>query len=83
VVREPFLDAFQALGRFENAVLAIIFAWMALRAKPVPVPKDCRLWAKTGLALGAIVLIAIPALIILNFEGLRAIIEALEKLCGK
>jgi hypothetical protein len=64
----------------EKAVLAIVFAWMALKPKPEPVLKDRRVWAKTGLALGAIVLVAIPTIIILNFERLREIIETLEKL---
>jgi hypothetical protein len=64
----------------EKAILAIVFAWMALKSMPPPALKDRRVWAKTGLALGAIVLIMIPTLIILNFDRLRALIEALEKL---
>jgi hypothetical protein len=74
------ITSFMNIIGMEKAVLAIVFAWMALKPAPEPALKDRRAWAKTGLALGAIVLIAIPTIIILNFERLREIIEALEKL---
>ena len=64
----------------EKGILAIIFGWMALKATPPPVLKDRRLWAKTGLVLGTALLIFVPAIIILKFDELRQVIEALQQL---
>lgn len=66
----------------EKPILAIVFAWLALRAKPAPVLKVHRTWAKTGLVLGISVLIIVPTIIILNLDRLREIIELLSKLDG-
>ena len=64
----------------EKAVLAIVFAWLALKADPGPQLTERRLWAKIGASMGLFVLILIPTLILLNLDRLRIIIEALEKL---
>ena len=66
----------------EKAVLAIIFAWLALKSAPAPALTERRLWAKAGLALGLVVLLVIPAVLFfyVGFDGLRAFAEALEKL---
>lgn len=64
----------------EKAVLAIVFAWLALKREPGPQLTERRLWAKIGGAMGLFVLIFIPALVLLNLDRLRLIIEALEKL---
>jgi len=66
----------------EKAILAIVFAWLALRTKPEPVLKEHRMWAKAGLVLGILPLIILPILIILNFDRLREIIDVLSKLSG-
>ena len=66
----------------EKAILAIVFAWLALRTKPEPVLKEHRMWAKAGLVLGILPLIILPILIILNFDRLREIIDVLSKLNG-
>ena len=66
----------------EKAILAIVFAWLALRANPAPALKEHRLWAKTGMILGILPLIILPIIIILNFDRLREIIEALSKISG-
>jgi hypothetical protein len=68
------------LAGMEKAILAIIFGWLALKSTPAPALKDRRFWAKTGVVLGIVVLIVIPTLIILNFDRLRLIVEALMKL---
>lgn len=73
---------FISLLGLEKAILAIIFGWLALRANPAPELKDHRLWAKAGLALGALALIIVPVLIALNFDRLREMIEVLEKMNG-
>lgn len=66
----------------EKPILAIIFGWLALRTKPAPQLTEHRVWAKTGVVLGSIVLVVLPTLIILNLDRLREFIEVLSKLNG-
>jgi hypothetical protein len=66
----------------EKAILAIVFAWLALRKTPEPILKEHRQWAKAGLVLGILPLIILPVIIALNFDRLKEIIEALSKLSG-
>ena len=74
------LACFVNLAGMEKAVLAIIFARLALKATPAPRLGARRVWAKTGLALGVVVLLIIPTIILLNLERLREMIEFLIKL---
>ncbi|MGH9904875.1 MAG: hypothetical protein ACRD8U_04720 [Pyrinomonadaceae bacterium] len=74
------LACFINLAGMEKAVLAIIFAWLALKSTPAPILKARRVWAKVGLGLGTSVLIVIPTIIILNLDRLRVIVNALMKL---
>lgn len=74
--------SFISLLGLEKAILAIVFAWLALRAKPEPALTEHRLWAKVGLILGILPLIILPTIIILNFDRLREFIEVLEKMSG-
>ena len=76
------ISCFVNLLGLEKAILAIVFGWLALRAKPAPILKEHRVWAKTGLILGILPLIILPVIIILNFERLREIIEVLSKING-
>lgn len=64
----------------EKAVLAIVFGWLALKTTPPPALKDRRLWAKAGLALGSALVIIVPVIIIIKFDELREVIEALQQL---
>ena len=66
----------------DKPILAIVFGWLALRAKPEPLLREHRVWAKTGVVLGTIVLILVPTLIILNFDRLREFVEILSRLDG-
>ena len=66
----------------EKPILAIVFAWLALRATPAPVLKLHRRWAKAGLVLGILPLVIVPVIIIVNFDRVREIIELLSKLDG-
>jgi len=68
------------LAGLEKALLAIIFAWLALKPEPGPRLIERRLGAKIGAGLALFVLIFIPALVLLNLDRLRLIIEALQKL---
>ena len=74
--------SFVNLLGLEKPILAIIFGWLALRAKPAPQLTEHRVWAKTGVVLGTIILIVVPTLIILNWHRLQEIIEILSKLQG-
>ena len=74
--------SFVNLLGLEKPILAIVFGWLALRAKPEPLLKEHRVWAKTGVTLGTIILIVLPTLIILNFHRLQEFIEVLSKLDG-
>ena len=62
------LACFINLAGMEKAVLAVIFAWLALKSTPAPALTARRVWAKTGLVLGILVRIVIPTIIILNFD---------------
>lgn len=74
------LACFINLAGLEKAVLAVIFGWLALKSTPAPVLKARRVWARTGVVLGVLVLITIPTIILLNLDRLRVIVEALMKL---
>jgi len=74
--------SFVNLLGLEKPILAIIFGWLALRTKPAPQLTEHRVWAKAGVTLGAIILIAVPIFIILNFDRLRELVEVLSKLNG-
>jgi uncharacterized membrane protein YadS len=68
----------------EKAVLAIIFGILALNANPAPALQERRAWAKTGIVLAAIILIALPTVLLLNWGRLElvvhAVVDALKKL---
>ncbi|HEY0428967.1 MAG TPA: hypothetical protein VGC76_14390 [Pyrinomonadaceae bacterium] len=76
------ISCFVNLLGLEKAILAIVFAWLALRKKPEPVLTEHRVWAKTGLILGILPLIILPVIIIIYFDRVLEIIELLSKLNG-
>ena len=60
----------------EKAILAVVFGWVALKSTPAQVLKERRVWAKTGLGLGVLILVVVPTMILLNLDRLRVFIEA-------
>ena len=74
--------SFVNLLGLEKPILAVVFGWLALRAEPGPLLKEHRVWAKTGVTLGTIILIVVPVIIILNFHRLKEFIDILSKLAG-
>jgi hypothetical protein len=74
------IACFVSLLGMEKAILAIVFAWLALRVKPEPALKQHRAWAKAGLVLGILPLVLVPLLLILNFDKVQQLIEVLSKL---
>jgi len=73
------ISCIHAFG-IEKAILAIVFAWLALRARPEPHLQDRRVWAKVGLVLGLIQFIIVPIVVIWKFDVFRQWIAALEQL---
>ncbi len=76
------ISCFTNLLGLEKAILAIVFARLALRSKPEPALKEHRVWAKTGFILGILPLIILPLLILLNLDQIRELIDMLSKLNG-
>ena len=76
------LLCFLNLAGLEKAVLAIVFGMMALRRRPAPVLVQRRAWARTGVTLGAALIVLVPALVyfVIGIDGLRQVIEALARL---
>jgi len=74
--------SFVNLLGLEKPILAIVFGWLALRATPEPKLNQHRAWAQVGMVLGAVILIAVPTLIIINFDRLREFVEILSRLNG-
>lgn len=68
------------LAGMEKAVLAIVFAWLALRNAPEPALTARRVWAQAGLALGGLLLIIVPVIIFFNFGRLREIFEVISRM---
>jgi hypothetical protein len=64
----------------EKAILAIIFAWLALKPKPAPALNARRGWAKAGLVLGGLMLMIVPTVLVLNFDRISTIIDCFAKL---
>jgi hypothetical protein len=76
------LLCFVNLAGLEKAVMAIVFGVLALRSQPVPALVQRRAWAKAGVALGAGLVVLVPALIyfVIGIDGLREIVEALARI---
>jgi len=74
------ISCFINLVGMEKAILAVVFGTMALRGSPAPKLRERQAWAKTGLALGTLILVVVPTIILLNLDRLRSIVEALAKL---
>jgi hypothetical protein len=76
------LLCFVNLAGLEKAVIAIVFGMLALRRRPAPALVQRRTWAMAGVALGAGVIVLVPALIyfVIGTDGLREMVEALARL---
>jgi hypothetical protein len=76
------LLCFVNLAGLEKAVMAIVFGVLALRSQPGPALVQRRAWAKAGVALGAGLVVLVPALIyfVIGIDGLREIVEALARI---
>jgi len=64
----------------EKAILAIIFARLALKSDPPPVLVKHREWGQAGLVLGILQVVLIGVLVIIFRHELRGILELLSRL---
>ncbi len=64
----------------EKAILAIIFGVLALKPNPAPPLQDRRTWAKAGIVLAVIMLIAVPTTLLIFWERMDLVIDAFRKL---
>ena len=64
----------------EKAVLAIILGVLALKPHPAPRLQERRAWAKTGIVLAVIMLIAVPTTLLLYWGRMELLLDALKKL---
>jgi hypothetical protein len=76
------IACFVNLLGLEKALVAILFGWMALKGQPAPKLVSHRSWAITGVTLGAILLVLVPVLLLLNLERIAELIDALSRLSG-
>jgi len=64
----------------EKAVLALLFGWLALRSNPAPVLGEHRGWAKTGVVLGLIPWMLVPALLVWKWDRVIELLRMLQTL---
>ncbi|MGH9754411.1 MAG: hypothetical protein ACREA2_16660 [Blastocatellia bacterium] len=74
------IASFVNIAGFEKAILAIIFARLALKSDPAPALTDRRQWGKAGLVLGILQILVFSAVLIIFRNELREVFEALRKL---
>ena len=74
------IASFVNLLGMEKAILAIIFARLALKSEPPPALRNRREWGQAGLVLGVLQVVLISVLIIIFRNELREGLELLLRL---
>ena len=74
------IASFVNLLGMEKAILAIIFARLALKSEPPPALKNRREWGQAGLVLGVLQVVLISVLIIIIRNELRQALDLLLRL---
>ncbi|HSE26441.1 MAG TPA: hypothetical protein VLB68_32535 [Pyrinomonadaceae bacterium] len=74
------IASFVNLLGMEKAILAIIFARLALKSEPPPALKNRREWGQAGLVLGVLQVVLISVLIIIFRNELRQGLDLLLRL---
>jgi len=74
------IASFISLLGLEKGVLAIVFAWLALKAQPQPPLTERRALAKAGMVLGIIMVAMVPIFLALYAGRFQELIGALRRL---
>ena len=74
------IASFVSLLGIEKALLAIIFARLALKSEPAPALKKHREWGQAGLALGVLQVVLVCVLVIVFRNELREVLSLLLRL---
>lgn len=77
------MSSFVSLLGMEKSILAIIFAWMALRREPAPPLSDRRRWGRVAIVLGVVHVVVMSSLVLFNLDRIRTVLEMLMTLEGK
>ena len=72
------LLSFINLAGMEKAILAIVLGYQALTLAPPPALERRRGWAKAGAVLGAIHIVLVVSVILLNLDRLAKVAEVLR-----
>jgi hypothetical protein len=65
---------------FEKSILAAILAFKALSPSPAPALQTRRAWAKAGFTLGALQIVIVATIILMNLHRLPELIEVFRAL---
>jgi hypothetical protein len=74
------IASFISLLGAEKAILAVVFAVLALKAAPQPALRNHRRWAQAGLVLGIVFLVFLPTFLLLYRDRLHEILTTLQGL---
>ena len=72
------LLSFINLAGMEKAILAIVLGYKALTLAPAPALERRRGWAKAGAVLGAVHIVLVVTVILLNLDRLSKVVEVLR-----
>lgn len=74
------IASFISLLGAEKAVLAVVFAVLALKSRPQPVLEVRRNWARAGLGLGIVFLVFLPTFLLICRDRLQEIVSMLHRM---
>lgn len=74
------IASFINLFGIEKGILAVVFGFLALRQNPAPGLKARRTWGVLGMTFGALQIIAVIAIVALNFDKILEVIRMIERL---
>ena len=70
--------SFINLAGMEKAILAIVLGYKALTLAPSPTLERRRGWAKAGVVLGAVHIVLVVTVVLLNLDRLARVVEVLR-----
>jgi hypothetical protein len=70
--------SFLNLAGMEKAIVAMVFAFMALKGSPPPALTERRGWARFAVGLAATHIVLVTTIILLNLDRLAKVYEVLQ-----